>query len=106
MLLALAIVGLFVLPSPWGAIALGVAAVVEIGEVYLWIRYLRRFRVTTGAEGLIGTGAEVIEPCRPEGRVRVRGEIWRARSPEPVETGARVRVTAVEGLTLRVEPEP
>ena len=103
MLLALAIVGLFVLPDPWRVVALVVAAVVEVGEVFFWIRFLRRYRVTTGAEGLIGERAEVIARCAPDGRVRMRGEIWNARSEEPLEVGERVRVTGVEGLLLRIE---
>ena len=102
MLLALAIVGLFVLPDPWRVIALFVAAVIEVGEVFFWIRFLRRYRVTTGAEGLIGATAEVIAPCAPDGRVRVRGEIWNARGDEPFESGESVRVTGMEGLTLLV----
>jgi membrane-bound serine protease (ClpP class) len=104
-LLVLALVGLFVLPDPWGLVAVAVAAVTEVGELYLWIRFLRRYRVTTGAEGLVGERAEVIEDCAPEGRVRARGEIWTATSPVPLEKGARVRVVAVEGLKLQVEPE-
>jgi hypothetical protein len=36
-LLALAIVGLFVLPDPWGVIAVFAAAVIEFGEVLFWI---------------------------------------------------------------------
>lgn len=105
MLLALAIVGLFFLPSPWGVVCLALAAMVEVGEVYLWIRFLSRYRVTTGAEGLIGQRAEVIEACAPRGRVRVRGEIWNARCKQPTAGGESVRVAAVEGLTLVVEPE-
>ena len=105
MLLVLAIVGLFVLPEPWSYIAVAVAAVIEVGELYLWIHFLRRYRVTTGAEGLVGERAEVIEPCEPEGRVRVRGEIWRARCDRPLARGVGVRVVAVDGLTLAVEPE-
>jgi membrane protein implicated in regulation of membrane protease activity len=99
-ILALAIVGLFVLPDPWRVIFLACAALIEVGEVFLWIRFLRRYRVTTGAEGMIGERAEVIGP----GRVRVRGEIWSARGA-PGE-GETVRVAAVDGLTLVVEPEP
>lgn len=104
MLLALALVGLFVLPDPWRLVALVAAAIVEVGEVYLWILFLRRYRVTTGAEGLIGERAEVIERCAPRGRVRVHGEIWNARCDGEVEPGARVRIVAVDGLTLVVEP--
>lgn len=105
MLLVLAIVGLFVLPAPWGVIAVPVAAVIEIGEVFLWIRFLRRYRVTTGAEGLIGERVEVMEPCAPEGRVRVRGEIWKARCSARLERGEPARVAAVDGLTLVLEAE-
>ena len=105
MLLALAIVGLFLLPDPWRVVFVIVAALAETGELYLWIRYLRRYRITTGPEGMIGESAEVIESCAPDGRVRLRGEIWAARSSSPVERGERVRVDRVEGLVLIVAPE-
>ena len=105
MLLVAAIVGLFFLPTPLSYIAVAVAAMVEVGEVFLWRRFLGRYRVTTGAEGLVGERAEVIEACAPAGRVRVRGEIWKARCETTAERGARVRVAAVDGLTLVVEPE-
>jgi membrane-bound serine protease (ClpP class) len=102
--LTLAIVGLFVLPDPWRVVLLAVALVVEVGEVWFWIRFLRRYRVTTGAEGMVGERGEAIEGCDPLGRVRVRGEIWRARAEgEPIAAGEPVRVTGVEGLTLGVE---
>jgi membrane protein implicated in regulation of membrane protease activity len=101
-LLALAIVGLFLLPDPWGVIAVFTAAVIEVGEVFFWIRFLRRYPVTTGAEGLVGERGEVIVRCAPRGRVRLRGEIWNARSEEPLELGEEVRVEAVDGLTLVV----
>jgi membrane-bound serine protease (ClpP class) len=101
-LLALAIIGLFVLPAPWGVIAVSAAAVIEVGEVFFWIRFLRRYPVTTGAEGLLGERGEVIVRCAPRGRVRLRGESWNARSEEPLELGEEVRVEAVDGLTLVV----
>jgi membrane-bound serine protease (ClpP class) len=101
-LLVLAIVGLFVLPSPWGVIAVFAAAVIEVGEVLFWIRFLRRYPVRTGAEGLVGERGEVIVRCAPLGRVRLRGESWNARSEEPLELGEQVRVEAVDGLTLVV----
>ena len=104
MLLALAIVGLFFLPAPWNVIAVAVAALIEVGEVYVWTRYLRRHRVRTGAEGLVGAKAEVIEACDPRGRVRFRGEIWHAHCDAGAAIGDRVEVTGVHGLTLRVEP--
>jgi membrane-bound serine protease (ClpP class) len=102
-LLALAIVGLFLLPDPWGLVVLVGVAFVEVAEVYLWIRFLRRYRVTTGVEGMVGEAGEVISRCKPVGRVRVRGEIWKARCDGGAEPGERVVVAAVEGLTLVVE---
>ena len=104
MLLVAALVSAFFLPDPWAYVAVGVAAVVEVGEVSFWIRFLRRYRVTTGAEGLVGEPGEVVEACDPTGRVRVRGELWNARSGQPLGAGRLVRVTAVDGLTLEVEP--
>jgi membrane protein implicated in regulation of membrane protease activity len=100
-LLVLAIVGLFVLPDPWGVVAVFAAAVVEVGEVLFWIRFLRRYPVRTGAEGLVGERGEVIVRCAPLGRVRLRGEIWNARSEEPLELGEEVRVEAVDGADAR-----
>jgi membrane-bound serine protease (ClpP class) len=105
MLLLAAFASLFFLPEPWGYVAVAAAAVVEVGEVYLWIRFLRRYRVTTGAEGLVGERAEVVEALAPTGRVRVRGELWAARAADGAIPGQRVRITAVDGLTLEVEPD-
>jgi membrane-bound serine protease (ClpP class) len=106
MLLVGAIVlAVFVLPPGWGLAAIVAAMAVEVAEVAFWIRFLRRYRVQTGAEGLVGLTAEVVEACDPEGRVRMRGEIWQARSSYPAAIGERVRVTGVEGLKLQVGPE-
>lgn len=104
-ILALAIAGLFVLPDPWRIVLVVAAALIEVGEVYLWIHFLRRYRVTTGAEGMVGERGEVIEPLDPAGIVRVHGEIWSARSERGADRGEAVTVAGVDGLTLVVEPE-
>jgi membrane-bound serine protease (ClpP class) len=107
MLLATTIVLAFlVLPSPWGVVAVGAAAVVEVGEIVAWKKFLSRYRVQTGAEGLIGKRVEVIEECAPAGRARVRGEIWNARCAVPLAVGAGARIAGVDGLVLDLEPEP
>ena len=36
------------------------------------------------------------------GRIRAAGEIWQARSHEPLERGTRIEVAAVDGLRLEV----
>lgn len=104
MLLVLAIAGLFLLPSPWGIVAVVVAASVEVLEVLFWRRFLRRYRIRVGAEAMVGRHAEVLEGSPGDGRVRLSGEIWNARSEVPVTRGQIVRIVAVDGLTLVVEP--
>ena len=104
MLLIAALVGLFFLPAPWNVVAVVVAAFVEVGEVFFWLKFLRRYRIQTGTEAMIGKRAEAIEGCSPEGRVRIAGEIWNAHSERPVVAGQAVRITGMDGLTLSVEP--
>lgn len=107
MLLVGAIVlALLVLPPGWGIAAVALGIVIELAEVGFWVRFLRRYRVRTGIEGLIGSEAAVIEPCDPRGRVRFRGEIWHAHCAGGAARGDRVRVTGVHGLTLEVERAP
>jgi membrane-bound serine protease (ClpP class) len=69
--------------------------------------------VHTGWEELIGFEGDVRQPIDPAGQVFVDGGLWRATPADGVEDedakrlrerGARVRVEAVEGLTLRVRP--
>ena len=90
----------------WGAvvtmaIALGAAAV----GLALYVRRAQRLRWATGAEELVGREAEVLATVGPAGgRVRIAGELWSARSRAPIEPGQKVRVRAVRGLELEVEP--
>lgn len=67
----------------------------------------RRVSVT-GAEGLIGLEGRAMSPLgdHPSGQVFVRGEIWSATSPSPIPAGAPIRVVALRGLMLTVEPRP
>jgi len=104
-LLALALVALFVLPEPWGFVAVAAAISLEIGEILFWRRFLRRYRLRSGPETMIGELATTVGACAPLGHVRVRGELWRARSSSPVGPGETVRIAAIEGLTLEIEPD-
>ena len=97
------LLAVFVLPPGWGIFAIAGAAVLEVAETFLWIRLSRRRRPQVGVEALIGATADVVSPCRPDGQVRVQGELWRARCAAGADTGERVRVTALEGLTLVVD---
>lgn len=79
------------------------ATIIDTVEIWLWMKYLRRKRPAAGAEAMIGERAVVVEPLRPEGTVRLRGEIWSARCATGVEPGEKVTVVHVDGLTLEVE---
>jgi len=63
----------------------------------------RRRVVVTGSEALIGAEGETLDWSAGEGRVRVRGEIWRARALDPLPPATPVKVVGREGLTLVVE---
>ena len=105
MLLIIGLVLLFVLPSPWNAVALLVCLVLWLGEVFAIWRLVQTKQVQAGAETLVGREATVIAACKPVGQVRFSGEseIWRARCAEGAEQGETVRVVAVEEITLIVE---
>jgi membrane-bound serine protease (ClpP class) len=60
----------------------------------------RRMPVEVGPEEIVGMRGVV----RDDGHVFVHGELWRARSVEPLEPGQPVEVDALDGLTLQVHP--
>jgi membrane-bound serine protease (ClpP class) len=64
----------------------------------------RRKRVITGREAMIGAEGDTVEWRGSEGRIRVKGEIWRAQAGRSMQPGDPVRVVAREGLILTVEP--
>lgn len=64
----------------------------------------RKAPVVTGKEALLGAEGEALAWQQEEGRVRVKGEIWRARAAEPLAPGTRIKVINREGLVLFVEP--
>jgi membrane-bound serine protease (ClpP class) len=81
--------------------ALGVGLVFAF-LVSLVVRAHRR-KVATGAEGLVGEVGTAQTDLKPEGRVFVHGEIWRAEADGEIPRGSAVRVTAVlPTLRLRV----
>ncbi|MBI2116788.1 MAG: nodulation protein NfeD [candidate division NC10 bacterium] len=63
-----------------------------------------RTRTVTGMEGLIGEIGVVRTRLAPRGQVFLRGELWNAEGDGVVETGESVRITGMDGLTLKVVP--
>ena len=104
MFLLVALVLLLVLPSPWGFIGFGIALVCFAGEIAFWQRKVRGRRATVGAHTLIGELGTVVSPCRPDGQIRLSGEIWAAHCELGAAPGDTVTVVGRRNLTLIVEP--
>ena len=103
MLLIAGLAALFLLGVPWGVVALAAALSLEVAEYLAWKRFLRRYRLRSGPETLVGRIATVVDDCDPVGRVRLDGGFWNARARIPVREGETVRIEAIDGLTLDVE---
>jgi membrane-bound serine protease (ClpP class) len=92
-----------------GLITAGVLAAITFYFVAGKVLEAHRNRsVMTGTEELLGATAEARSTIDPEGQVWLEGTLWGARlvsDAAPVRLGDRVRVEAVEGLTLVVAPE-
>ncbi len=109
---AFVIGALLMFPSraPGFALSGAVVAGAAIGSVVLLLFVLtvllrsRKRPVVTGAAALIGAEGETVAWQDGEGRIRVRGEIWRARSNASLQAGSRVKVVSRDGLLLGVEP--
>jgi membrane protein implicated in regulation of membrane protease activity len=97
------LLAIFVLPSPWGLVAILVAGVYEVLQIVGGIWWSTRRRAQVGAEALTGEEARVVTRCDPYGQVAVRGEIWAARCEGGAEVGETVVVHGLQGLTLIVE---
>jgi membrane-bound serine protease (ClpP class) len=98
------LLALFVLPSPWGLVAIAVGAVVDIAETGVFLWWSKRRRAAVGLETLVGKRGTVVNDLWPEGQVKIGGELWRARCEGGCDSGTDVVVRDVDGLTLVVEP--
>jgi membrane-bound serine protease (ClpP class) len=111
-IIAFVIGAIMMFPSgaPGFALSLSVvvAATVITAALFLLVLTMllrsRRRPVVTGKEGLLGAEGETVAWDGAQGRVRVHGEIWRARAQRPLQTGERIKVVELEGLVLVVEP--
>ena len=65
---------------------------------------LRRRGAVTGVEMILGDSGTAMESFAGAGRVWLEGAPWAAVSKVPIEKDQEVVVTAIDGLTLEVEP--
>jgi membrane-bound serine protease (ClpP class) len=86
-------------PSVAGFALFAAVAVFAVGRTLLRAQ-------TTGVSEMLGLVGKSATSLAPEGKVFVRGEYWTAQADEEIPAGARVEVTAVEGMRLRVRRAP
>jgi len=98
------LLAIFVLPSPWGLVAVAVGATLDIVETGLFLWWSKRRKATVGVDSLVGKRGVAVGELWPEGQVKVHGEIWKARCDGGCDAGTAVVVRAIDGLTLDVEP--
>jgi membrane-bound serine protease (ClpP class) len=102
---------------PGGSVAWPVAIAIALpfGGITVLLLNLalraRRQKISTGDVGMvgeIGRAETALDPAQngiaSSGKVFVHGELWTAISDAPVPAGTVVRVKAMRGLTLEVEP--
>jgi inner membrane protein len=97
------------LDGPYGILVLLLAAVIATVVEIPYYRHVAPTHrpLSTTSSGLIGEVGIVIAPVVPnslKGKVRVKSEIWSARSDAPIATGVRVRVIQGEGVSITVQP--
>ncbi len=116
--------GFFILPFAVGAVVAAILAWLNVAVGIQWAAFLvvsflaliglRRLapadepQPSVGANRLIGAVGKVletVEPIHDQGRVKVETEEWRATADiDRIEEGTTVRVIAVRGTRLVVEP--
>jgi len=97
-----ALVLVFLLPHPWNYVGFAAGLVVFGSELTFWHHKTRGQKKMVGAETLIGATGTVVTSCRPNGQVRVDGEIWGARCEEGADVGDKITVVGRDDLTLIV----
>ncbi|MCI4329251.1 MAG: NfeD family protein [Thermoplasmata archaeon] len=90
------------------AIVVGVAFLATLATVpyYRHIAPVHRPLTTIpmSLEGETGVVTTAVEPDNMKGKVRVRSEIWSARSDRRIPEGTKVRILGGEGVSVRVAP--
>jgi membrane-bound serine protease (ClpP class) len=91
----------------WIALLAGIGGIVLTFIVGMPSMVRTRFATPTiGREWMIGQTGVAVEDIGPEGLVEVGGARWRARTNRatPVSVGDPIRVAAIDGITLEIEP--
>jgi len=98
--------GMSLRPS-WITLGVGIIGIALTYVVGMPSMTRTRFATPTiGRDNLIGTEGTAVGPISPEGTVEISGARWRARTNRatPLDDRQEIRVTAIDGITLEVEP--
>jgi membrane-bound serine protease (ClpP class) len=79
-----------------------IITLLNVGLAFLVMKSLKE-QPQTGAEGMVGEHGVVERIDSPYLWVRLHGELWHAKSHQPLKVGEKVVVLRMEGLTLEVE---
>ena len=86
---------------------IGTLAVVTVGFVVFVAQMAVRARrrpVVSGVASLVGADGEMLDDATETGWASIRGETWQVTTAAHVARGQKVRVVAVDGVSLRVAP--
>lgn len=97
------LLAVFVLPYPWGLVAIAVGAIIDIAETTVFLWWSKRRKASVGVGMLVGKTGVAVGSLWPEGQVKVNGEIWKARCAGGCDAGTAIVVRAIDGLTLEVD---
>jgi membrane-bound serine protease (ClpP class) len=93
----------YALPLPFIVMLSATSAAVVFVTVWYALKARRR-PVVSGAEEIVGARGTALADIEREGWAQVHGENWRVVSSRPLARGQKLKVTGIDGLTLRVEP--
>jgi membrane-bound serine protease (ClpP class) len=89
--------------SPWIVWPTPIVLAGVLGYMAWKVADARKAPLRIGAPALVGVEGLALEEIGPAGgQAFVHGEYWQARSASPIPKGTRVRVVAVDGLTVTV----
>lgn len=90
-------------------LSMAIAIVLGMGGFVVFAFYKivqsRKLKPVTGYEGLIGQKGVVVKDILKgeTGVVKIKGELWKAKSDQEIRKGEEIVVKGVEGLILKVE---
>ncbi len=90
------------MPLIAGLAALSVLILIVVARLIL---RSRQTKTVSGYDAMIGEQVSVLAFADGRGKVMLHGELWNARSEQPMKEGDEATITGIDGLELEVEVE-